>query len=137
MVPTTWVSSGGDYANYTLGPVRYETCTINAPEVDAGETRHVVAFAGAVPNPATSASGALFAFTVPGVEGGDRVGVRMPSGTKDLYVTILSVLAAGAAYVPVDADDPDERAELVFGEAGVTAIVTDRRVIRPDRGERP
>jgi non-ribosomal peptide synthetase-like protein len=60
-----------------------------------------------------------------GVGAGDRVGVRMSSGSRNLYVTILSVLAAGAAYVPVDADDPDERAELVFSEAKVTAIVTD------------
>lgn len=59
-----------------------------------------------------------------GVRAGDRVGVRMPSGTRALYVTILAVLHAGAAYVPVDADDPDERARLVFGEARVTAIVT-------------
>ncbi|BCN81965.1 Pls/PosA family non-ribosomal peptide synthetase [Prescottella equi] len=59
-----------------------------------------------------------------GVGAGDRVGVRMPSGSRDLYVAILSVLAAGAAYVPVDADDPDERAELVFGEARVAAILT-------------
>nr|WP_254699359.1 Pls/PosA family non-ribosomal peptide synthetase [Rhodococcus sp. SGAir0479] len=59
-----------------------------------------------------------------GVGAGDRVGVRMPSGTRELYVAILSVLAAGAAYVPVDADDPDERAELVFGEARVAAILT-------------
>ena len=34
------------------------------------------------------------------------------------------MLAAGAAYVPVDADDPDERADLVFGEAQVAAIIT-------------
>ncbi|MCV5746758.1 hypothetical protein OFN42_41760, partial [Escherichia coli] len=47
----------------------------------------------------------------------------MPSGSHGLYVTILATLFAGAAYVPVDADDPDERAELVFGEAGVDAIV--------------
>ncbi|GAA2008554.1 Pls/PosA family non-ribosomal peptide synthetase [Microbacterium ulmi] len=60
-----------------------------------------------------------------GVRRGDRVGVRMPSGSKDLYITILGVLAAGAAYVPVDADDPDERARLVFGEARVTGIVGD------------
>ncbi|KAB1150565.1 amino acid adenylation domain-containing protein [Streptomyces luteolifulvus] len=58
-----------------------------------------------------------------GVGLGDRVGVRVPSGTNDLYVAILAVLAAGAAYVPVDAEDPDERAELVFGEAGVRAVI--------------
>ncbi|MBG0824086.1 amino acid adenylation domain-containing protein [Planomonospora sp. ID91781] len=60
-----------------------------------------------------------------GVGRGDRVGVRVPSGTAGLYVAILAVLAAGAAYVPVDADDPDERAELVFSEAGVRAVVTE------------
>ncbi|MFF5499566.1 Pls/PosA family non-ribosomal peptide synthetase [Streptomyces aquilus] len=58
-----------------------------------------------------------------GVGLGDRVGVRVPSGTNELYVAILAVLAAGAAYVPVDAEDPDERAELVFGEAEVRAVV--------------
>ena len=58
-----------------------------------------------------------------GVRRGDRVGVRMPSGAKELYISILAVLAAGAAYVPVDADDPDERARLVFGEARVRGII--------------
>ncbi|MFF7974280.1 Pls/PosA family non-ribosomal peptide synthetase [Streptomyces sp. NPDC007905] len=58
-----------------------------------------------------------------GVGLGDRVGVRVPSGTNDLYVAVLAVLAAGAAYVPVDAEDPDERAELVFGEAEVRAVI--------------
>ncbi|WP_051406820.1 Pls/PosA family non-ribosomal peptide synthetase [Nocardia sp. CNY236] len=59
-----------------------------------------------------------------GVRRGDRVGVRMPSGASGLYATILAVLYTGAAYVPVDADDPDERARLVFDEAQVTAVVT-------------
>ncbi len=58
-----------------------------------------------------------------GVRRGDRVGVRVPSGVRELYVAILAVLAAGAAYVPVDADDPDERAALVFGEARVVGVV--------------
>ncbi|WP_197008885.1 Pls/PosA family non-ribosomal peptide synthetase [Longispora fulva] len=60
-----------------------------------------------------------------GVGAGHRVGVRIASGTAELYVAILGVLAAGAAYVPVDADDPDERAALVFGEAGVRAVLGD------------
>ncbi|WP_233159697.1 Pls/PosA family non-ribosomal peptide synthetase [Pseudonocardia sp. MH-G8] len=60
-----------------------------------------------------------------GVGVGDRVGVRISSGTAELYVAILGILAAGAAYVPVDADDPDERAEQVFGEAGVCVVLGD------------
>ncbi|KQR90950.1 MULTISPECIES: Pls/PosA family non-ribosomal peptide synthetase [Microbacterium] len=59
-----------------------------------------------------------------GVRRGDRVGIRMPSGGRALYIAILGTLAAGAAYVPVDADDPQERADLVFGEAGVAGVVT-------------
>lgn len=58
-----------------------------------------------------------------GVGRGDKVGVRISSGTSDLYVAVLGVLLAGAAYVPVDADDPDERARLVFDEAAVAAVV--------------
>ncbi|HEV7976012.1 Pls/PosA family non-ribosomal peptide synthetase [Amycolatopsis sp.] len=64
-----------------------------------------------------------------GIGLGDRVGVRISSGTAELYVAILGVLSVGAAYVPVDADDPDERAELVFGEAEVLAVVSDGGVI--------
>jgi non-ribosomal peptide synthetase-like protein len=60
-----------------------------------------------------------------GIGVGDRVGVRISSGTAELYVAILAVLACGAAYVPVDADDPDERAGLVFGEADVCAVLGD------------
>lgn len=58
-----------------------------------------------------------------GLGPGHRVGVRVPSGTTDLYVAIVGVLLAGCAYVPVDADDPEERAALVFGEAQVGAII--------------
>ncbi|MFP7834963.1 Pls/PosA family non-ribosomal peptide synthetase [Marisediminicola sp. LYQ134] len=58
-----------------------------------------------------------------GVRRGDRVGVRAPSGQRSLYVSILAIIWAGASYVPVDADDPDDRADLVFGEAGVVGVV--------------
>lgn len=65
-----------------------------------------------------------------GVGRGDRIGIRMPSGSYALYVAILATLASGAAYVPVDADDPDERAQLVFTEAGVVAVITERGLVR-------
>jgi non-ribosomal peptide synthetase-like protein len=65
-----------------------------------------------------------------GIGRGDRIGIRMPSGSYALYVAILAALATGAAYVPVDADDPEERAALVFGEANVVGVITDRGLIR-------
>ena len=65
-----------------------------------------------------------------GIGRGDRVAVRIPSGTTDLYVAITGILIAGAAYVPVDHDDPDERAQLVFDAAAVAAVVTGDLVIR-------
>jgi non-ribosomal peptide synthetase-like protein len=69
-----------------------------------------------------------------GVRTGDRVGVWAPSGTADLYLAILGVLCAGAAYVPVDADDPVERAELVWREASVCAVIgaAGTVTLRPD-----
>jgi non-ribosomal peptide synthetase-like protein len=72
---------------------------------------------------AEAADGLAAELNALGVGRGDKVGVRVNSGTTDLYVAIVGILLAGAAYVPVDADDPDERARLVFGEAEVAAIV--------------
>ena len=59
-----------------------------------------------------------------GIGRGDRIGIRMPSGSYALYAAILATLATGAAYVPVDADDPQERADLVLTEADVVGIIT-------------
>lgn len=58
-----------------------------------------------------------------GIGPGLRVGIRIPSGSTDLYTAILGILHAGAAYVPVDWDDPETRADTVFSEAQVAAVV--------------
>lgn len=58
-----------------------------------------------------------------GVRPGDRVGIRVASGSRELYISILAVMRARAAYVPVDVDDTDERARLVFGEARAVGVV--------------
>ncbi|MFI9324476.1 Pls/PosA family non-ribosomal peptide synthetase [Kitasatospora aureofaciens] len=72
-----------------------------------------------------------------GIGTGDRVGVRIPSGTADLYVSILAVLRCGAAYVPVDADDPDERAEMIWQDAQVCAVLGAERRLFAGPGARP
>ena len=69
-----------------------------------------------------------------GVRRGDRVGVRMASGSRELYIAILGAMAAVAAYVPVVADDPEVRAQLVFGEAAVRGVITGRGGFRPSAG---
>ncbi|MBO9521134.1 MAG: amino acid adenylation domain-containing protein [Nocardioidaceae bacterium] len=77
------------------------------------------------------------ALALAGVRRGDRVGVRIKSGTTDLYVAIAGVLVAGASYVPVDAEDPDERARTVFAEAGVAAVLGDDLVPVPSAPRPP
>ncbi|MDQ4492183.1 AMP-binding protein [Sinomonas sp. ASV486] len=79
-----------------------------------------------------------------GLGAGDRLGIRIPSGTTELYVAILATMLVGAAYVPVDADDPDERAKLVFSEATVAGIlrgggtmVVDQKRPKPFPAPRP
>ncbi|MDP5227887.1 MULTISPECIES: Pls/PosA family non-ribosomal peptide synthetase [Arthrobacter] len=68
-----------------------------------------------------------------GLGAGDKVGIRIPSGTNELYIAILATLLIGAAYVPVDADDPDERARLVFSEARVAGILKAKGEIVVDK----
>jgi non-ribosomal peptide synthetase-like protein len=60
-----------------------------------------------------------------GIGAGDRIGIRMTSGRAELYLSILAVLSVGAAYVPVDMDDPVDRVELAWSAAGVRAIIGD------------
>jgi non-ribosomal peptide synthetase-like protein len=60
-----------------------------------------------------------------GIGRGDRVGIRLPSGTAQLYVAIVGVLLAGAAYVPVDADDPPARAAGIWTAAAVCEVLED------------
>ena len=52
-----------------------------------------------------------------------RVGVALER-TPELVVTLLGVLKAGAAYVPLDPGYPRDRLELMLADAQVSAVVT-------------
>lgn len=60
-----------------------------------------------------------------GVGRGDRVGLLLDR-TGEIVVSVLAVLKAGAAYVPVDPAAPADRAAFVFGDTDVSVVVTDR-----------
>jgi non-ribosomal peptide synthetase-like protein len=68
-----------------------------------------------------------------GIGRGDRVTVRVRSGTAELYTAILGVLHAGAAYVPIDADDPPARAREIRDRAAVAAEIGDGLRVEPVR----
>ncbi|MER5983318.1 amino acid adenylation domain-containing protein [Streptomyces sp. NPDC001787] len=59
-----------------------------------------------------------------GVADGDLVGVCLER-SADLVVTLLAVLRAGAAYVPMDPAQPRERLVRTVADAGPATVVTD------------
>ncbi|SDM36319.1 non-ribosomal peptide synthetase, partial [Nonomuraea jiangxiensis] len=59
-----------------------------------------------------------------GVRVGDVVGVCLPRGV-DLVVAVHAVVAAGAAYLPLAPDDPDQRLAFMVTDSGVRAVITE------------
>ena len=57
-----------------------------------------------------------------GVRLGDRVGVHLPRGV-DLLVGLLGVLAAGAAYVYLEPDQPTGRLAALVADSGARLVV--------------
>ncbi|HEY9417978.1 MAG TPA: amino acid adenylation domain-containing protein, partial [Pseudonocardia sp.] len=60
-----------------------------------------------------------------GVRPEDRVGLLM-NRSVDSVIAVLAAVKTGACYVPVDLRAPLERVRLVFGEADVSVVLTDR-----------
>lgn len=50
------------------------------------------------------------------------IGVDLPR-SADFVVAVLAVLKSGAAYLPIDPDEPDERRRFIVEDAGVTLTV--------------
>ncbi|GGN53884.1 hypothetical protein GCM10011579_012500 [Streptomyces albiflavescens] len=59
-----------------------------------------------------------------GVRPGDRVGICLER-SADLVVSMLAVLKAGAAYVPMDPAHPEERLDRTARDADVRLVVRD------------
>ena len=64
-----------------------------------------------------------------GVGAETRVGLCMERSVA-LIVALLGILKAGAAYVPMDPDYPEERLGFMLGDSRVTALLTHRGLQR-------
>lgn len=58
-----------------------------------------------------------------GVERADRVACYLDRGAA-VFVALLGILKAGAAYVPVDTRYPDARRDLLITDSGPAALIT-------------
>ncbi|MDT5332048.1 MAG: hypothetical protein QOF31_3345 [Mycobacterium sp.] len=125
-IPAQYLLSSSASEPRTLIDILYETAALypDAPALDDGAVQ--LTYSELISDIEESVEW----LAARGIGRGDRIGIRMPSGSYALYVAILATLATGAAYVPVDADDPEERAELVFGEANVVGVITEQKLVR-------
>ncbi|MEU6986680.1 amino acid adenylation domain-containing protein [Streptomyces sp. NPDC046324] len=62
-----------------------------------------------------------------GVGAEDVVAVAVPRSV-DLVVSLLAVMKAGAAYLPLDADHPQDRIAYMLADAGARTVVTTREL---------
>ena len=58
-----------------------------------------------------------------GVARGDRVGICLDRSVE-MVVAVVGVMKAGAAYVPIDPANPEERRAFLLGDAGAAALIT-------------
>jgi non-ribosomal peptide synthetase-like protein len=130
-VPRQFLRAGDAPAKRTLYDILTATAAAH-PEAAAIDDGEILTYAELMDEVHTLAA----ELHANGIRRGDRIGIRMTSGSRDLYVAILATIAAGAAYVPVDADDPEERAEMVFSEGKINGVFTDEgfRMLSPRAG---
>lgn len=58
-----------------------------------------------------------------GVSRGDCVGLFLPR-SAEVYIALLAILKAGAAYVPLDPDYPAERVQFILSDCCARVVVT-------------
>ncbi len=58
---------------------------------------------------------------------GTCIGVWWPRGIE-LHVAVLGIVKAGATYVPLDSEMPEERVHTVLTECGALACITDKKL---------
>ncbi|MCP4156169.1 MAG: SDR family NAD(P)-dependent oxidoreductase, partial [bacterium] len=64
-----------------------------------------------------------------GTRQGDRIGLAMDRSIQ-MVVSILAILKAGAAYVPMNPTQPEERLKYMINDAAIEVLVSDKKYIK-------
>lgn len=59
-----------------------------------------------------------------GIQVGDLVGVQLERSEWSV-ISFLSILKAGAVYVPIDSELPEERKSFIFSDTGLKVLITE------------
>ncbi|MFJ8915932.1 amino acid adenylation domain-containing protein [Amycolatopsis sp. NPDC102389] len=118
LVLTGW-NTGPEVSTSDTVPAQFETQVRQTPEalaVDFGGVRLTYAELNARANRVAHRLREL------GAGPGTVVGVCVPN-SADLLIGVLGVLKSGAAYVPLDPDNPAPRQTLILADAGVPFVL--------------
>ncbi|TOF85720.1 hypothetical protein CGJ12_23450, partial [Vibrio parahaemolyticus] len=66
-----------------------------------------------------------------GISPDDRVGV-LTKPSLEMSAAVLGVLKAGAAFVPIDPDYPDQRIEYILQDSGAKLLLKQEGISVPD-----
>ncbi|MED1229874.1 AMP-binding protein, partial [Bacillus nakamurai] len=66
-----------------------------------------------------------------GVSADDRVGI-LTKPSLEMAAGVLGILKAGAAFVPIDPDYPDQRIEYILQDSGAKLLLTQEALSVPD-----
>lgn len=58
-----------------------------------------------------------------GIKRGDKIGILLRKGAGQI-AAVMGILAAGAAYVPLDEQQPDNRIAAILAKTGIPMVVT-------------
>ena len=62
------------------------------------------------------------------VQKGDYIGITLPRGSRQIFA-IFGILFAGAAYVPIGINQPNDRRSKIYDQIGIKHIITDRDTV--------
>ncbi|EFF88805.1 pyoverdine sidechain peptide synthetase III, L-Thr-L-Ser component, partial [Streptomyces sp. e14] len=119
----SWSGSGRDHAAEQTLPEVFERWAARTPDAPAVRCEGVSLGYGELNARANRLAHRLRAL---GAGPETLVGVRFERGL-DLVVALLGVLKSGAGYLPLDPGQPADRLAYILADAGVTALVADRR----------